>query len=179
MLFCIVQCNQFSKIKIRWIFRHQKELLEILNTILLMLTSGGLLMRGILIKHNLLFYQRKLCLPKMWSPTSIKRFHTSDTLLKTAVHKENKWNLICHKINCTIYFSWESHAFVKLVNCNSFALKRSIPFMPSPNPSVFKRTDKTLAQMFYPNDVPSKDKQVLRCLLWRKIIWKCHILSAI
>lgn len=131
-VFALCQCNHFLKIKIRWIFRHQKELLEILNTILLMLTSWGLLTKGIIIKHNLLFYLWKLCLPEIWSPTSIKWFHTSDTLLKTAVCKETKWNLICHKINCTISFSWVSHAFVVLVNCNSFALKRISPFYAKP-----------------------------------------------
>lgn len=72
----------FFLIKSRWIFRHQKVLLEILNTVLLMLTSWGLLTRGIIIKHNLLFHQRKLCLPEIWSPTFIKPFRTSDTYSK-------------------------------------------------------------------------------------------------
>lgn len=127
-VFALCQCSDFLKIKSRWIFRHQKELFEILNTVLLKLTSWGLLTRGIIIKHNLLFHQRKLCLPNIWSPISIKWFHTSDILLETAVCKENKWDLICHKMNCTIYFSWGSHAFVTSVSCNSFALKRSISF---------------------------------------------------
>lgn len=123
-IFCIVPMQWlFLKIKSRWIFRHQKELSEILNTVLLKFTSWGLLTRGIIIKHNLLFHQRKLCLPRIWSPTSLGWFHTSDILLKTAVCKENKWDLICHKMNCTIYFSWGSHAFVTLVSCNNFALK--------------------------------------------------------
>lgn len=127
-----VDARIFLKIKSRWIFRHPKELLEILNTVLLKLTSWGLLTRGIVIKHNLLFHQRKLCLPKIWSPTSIKWFHTGDILFKTAVWKKNKWDLICHKMNCTIYFSWGSHAFVMLVSCNRFASKGSVSFYAKP-----------------------------------------------
>lgn len=165
--FALCQCSDFfKKIKSRWIFRHQKELLEILNTVLLKLTNWHLLTRGLIIKHNHLFHQRKLCLPKIWSPTSIKWFHTTDILLKTAVCKENKWDLICHKMNCTIYFSWGSHAFVTSASCNSFALKRSISFYANP-------------RLIQPCGVFLQKKQISLSRTWWWELWSSTIKSLI